>query len=83
MPRTVGTGHYRRPGQRRQALGDQNRQIEHAQADCYRKQPSVQLAGDPVGPDQMVLHRATSLHAAADNISPECCDATLKLVNNC
>lgn len=49
-----------RPRRRRQTFGDQNGHIEHAQADRYREQPSVQLAGDPVEADQMVLHPAIS-----------------------
>jgi hypothetical protein len=50
----------RRPRQGGQAFGDQHGQIEHAQADRYREQPGVQLAGDPVEADQMMLHPETS-----------------------
>jgi hypothetical protein len=53
---TVRDSRSRRVRQRRQRFGDQNGQIEHPQADRYREQPRVQLSGDPVEADQMVLH---------------------------
>jgi hypothetical protein len=60
VPRSVCARCHRRPRQRRQAFGDQHGQIEHAQTDRYREQPGVQLAGDPIEADQVVLHPATS-----------------------
>ena len=57
--RTVGNG-CSRPRQRREAFGNQNGHIKHAQADRYCEQPGIQLAGDPIQADQVMLHPATS-----------------------
>jgi hypothetical protein len=50
-------GGCRRLWQSRHALRDQDRQIEDAQADRYDEKPNVQLAGDPVKANQVLLHQ--------------------------
>ena len=52
--RASGGGLYR---QRRDALGDQNGQIEHAEPNRDHEQPSIHLPGNPIETKQALFHR--------------------------
>jgi hypothetical protein len=54
----------------RHALGDQNHQVEHAEANRDHEKPSIHFAGNPVEADKVLLHRDLALDALRQTWPP-------------
>ena len=52
----------------RHAFGDQNHQVEHAEANRDHQKPSIHLAGNPVEADKVLFHRDPTLECLETNM---------------
>jgi hypothetical protein len=60
----------------RHAFGDQNYEVEHAEANRDHEKPSIHFAGNPVEADKVLFHRDLMLDALGQRWTPSCCNAT-------